>query len=92
MTNYGRQLIKGHIDLDKSIYKMKDEQHLLTLNWEYYPAFSNYNNNNSPDSFRKIVRIIFDNENPIDAASSSFEKKYLKYKAKYLQLKKLIKE
>jgi hypothetical protein len=80
------------INRDKTYYKTKDVRDILfNLGWEYYPRY--YKNGMalinerdvSPDFMRRIRDFLIED-------TTTFESKYLKYKMKYLALKKLLED
>ena len=98
-----KDFIGDYINRDHTIYKQKDPEHIFGVNWEYAPAFSNYHNNVTPKFIELIKDGLLNsnlsqqnfffllNSNSNNSNNLNSEKvylKYLKYKSKYILLKK----
>ena len=101
IDNYGRDFLSEYINKDKTFFVEKDLYAILNPQWEYKPAYMTINieQNVSPNYLSMIGKIMClinigkqKNINVEKTNKTDTYSKYIKYKSKYLNLKKLIKE
>lgn len=101
IDNNGRDFLSEYINKDKTFFVEKDLYAILNPQWEYKPAYMTINieQNVSPNYLIMIGKIMClinigkqKNINVEKTNKTDTYSKYIKYKSKYLNLKKLIKE
>ena len=101
IDNYGIDFLSEYINKDKTFFVEKDLDAILNPQWEYKPAYMTINieQNVSPNYLIMIGKIMClinigkqKNINVEKTNKTDTYSKYIKYKSKYLNLKKLIKE